>query len=672
MSDNIYLELELFLDPAVTDVAALKEELDKKISAWNKLFNADAKYKHFVQVAKAWQRSSEDYDLVQLAREARSIREKHGHDAVAIYEENGFLGQQEYDDLHKEFAPFFNKSTIDSWLHLKVTDSLVPQEPQYPPEVKKKIISKNDMDKIASELKIVVGDDKVSLYDLIGVSPKSDLSTVQENSNAAYNTAFKKPKTGSDSAKVDTELRLLGRAKTIFGDDVSRQGYDIAVKRRPFDRLIDTKLKRRAAKGGITYDDYKRSIDDALQTGYSKAEAEWYVYEYFCKTRKFALPIPTEQSAHTKSDHHQQDKKTESTQQSTSPHSSTVNKSKPTSIFGAIEQFAASVIRKKPTSIFDAIEQDDPKLVEEWINSNPKSVHEKDTKGHTLLHWATKNSHNADIIRYLLKKGAFLYINTKVENGSTPLHWAAFYNPNVDIIQCLIENGASVNVKSNGGSTPLHLAAKNNPNVGIIQCLIKNGASVNVKSNDGYTPLHLAAKNNPNVDIIKCLLANGADINAKNIHDNTPHILAVCNNPNIDVIKCLLRNGASIYVKAEEGFTLLHWAAQNSHNVDTITRLLEVGASIDAKTNEGDTPLHWAAFYNPNVDIIKCLLQKGASVDAKNKLGYTPVDVANTKEKKQILRDHVVVGNGCLSLLMAAVFVPVLLFVLVLVFARVQ
>jgi hypothetical protein len=226
MSDNFYLELELFLDdPAITDHDMLKAKLAGKIVEWNKLQIADPKYKHFVQIARAYQDNLRNYNLTELAAAARSIREQQGKEAVAVYEEDGVLEPEEYDALHKEFSPFFTKSTIDSWLHLEVSQSFVPTEPQYPPEVKKKILSKNEMDRIAIGLKIILGNENNNLYDLIKVSPTSDLKTIQEKRQAAYDTAHKKPKTGKDSAKIDTEIDLLGRAKIIFDTDVSRQGY---------------------------------------------------------------------------------------------------------------------------------------------------------------------------------------------------------------------------------------------------------------------------------------------------------------------------------------------------------------------------------------------------------------------------------------------------------------
>jgi uncharacterized membrane protein YhaH (DUF805 family) len=444
-NNNIYLELELFLDPAITNTNALKAELNKKITEWNKLSIADAKYKHFVQIARAWQQNPQNYNLTKLAAEARAIREQHGKDAVEIYEEDGILEPREYESLHKEFLLYFTKATIDSWLHLEVSQSLIPPEPQYSPEVKKKILSKNDMDKIASDLKIILGNENANLYDLIGISPQSNLTTIQTKKQAAYDAAFKKPKTGSDSAKIDMKIQLLGRANVIFATDISRQGYDIALKRRPFDKLIDTKFRRRTIKGSITYEDYQKSVDDLLQSGFSQQESEWYVYEFYCKTSKFQKPKPP---------------------------------TKP------------PVITKPPIDFKQAIQQSNFATIKQWLKTDTNLLHTKDQYGETPLHWAVKNKSNIEIVKYLIGQGTD--INAKDNNNVTPLHRATRLN--VEIVKYLIEQGANINATTISGNTPLHWAAWNNSNSEIIRYLISREATVNAPNNDGVTLAKITEK----------------------------------------------------------------------------------------------------------------------------------------------------------------------------------
>ncbi|MDR2440102.1 MAG: ankyrin repeat domain-containing protein [Planctomycetaceae bacterium] len=524
MSDNFYIELNLFVDPAITDTVALKAELDKKIVEWNKLLNADAKYKHFVQIARAWQNNLNNCNLITLAAEARSIREQQGKEAVTVYEEDGILEPGEYEALHKEFSPFFKTSTIDSWLHLKVSESFIPPEPQYPPEVRKKILSKDDMDKIAINLKIILGNEKASLYDLIGVSPTSSLKTIQQKRQSAYDTAFKKPKTGSDSAKVDTEIQLLGRAKIIFDTDVSRQGYDIALKRRPFDKLIDSKFKRRAIKGGITNEDYQRSIKETLELGFSQTEADWYVYDYYCNTRKLLFPKPV--------------------------------KLQDTSVQPPVSKPKQPFIDPSINSIFDAIKKDNFEAVKIFPDNNIRVIRlwvDRITNGiigflngeiktnkpidiHLIFDAIKKD--NFEAVKEFVKKDKTL-VNKTDDDGETPLHVATMLDAKIEIIQYLIEKSVNINAKNNNGLTPLHHAVRKS-NLEIIKYLITKGAKVNEQDNNGYTPFHWAVlASNPDIDVIKYLLKKNTDINVKAKNEMTP--LDEANNTGNQIVIDLLK-----------------------------------------------------------------------------------------------------------------------------------
>ena len=295
MVENLYLDLELFLDPPTVQFDELKKELNEKIQEWNKLvFLPGSKYKHMFQIADAFcgraaPPQPPEATLIDMSVEARKKRETAGKQAAAIYEEDGILEQVAYDALHKEFSPFFKKETIDSWLTLKVESAFVPPvAPVYPNGVKE--VPKVEMDKIATDLKIILGNEDANLYDLLQVQITATLETIQSTQKSVAEKAAKKPKSGPESAKVDAEIRVLGQAKIIFKDEFSRQGYDIARKRRPFDKLADSVFSRRVIQKNISHAGYVKSIEEARQVGFSQAEAEWYVYDYYINKRKLPLP----------------------------------------------------------------------------------------------------------------------------------------------------------------------------------------------------------------------------------------------------------------------------------------------------------------------------------------------------------------------------------------------
>ncbi|MDR0609809.1 MAG: ankyrin repeat domain-containing protein [Planctomycetaceae bacterium] len=163
-----------------------------------------------------------------------------------------------------------------------------------------------------------------------------------------------------------------------------------------------------------------------------------------------------------------------------------------------------------------------------------------------------------------------------------------------------------INTKDSGGKTPLHCVARNNSNVEVLQYLIWQGAEVNAKDNVGWTPLHSAAFYNSNVEVLQYLISQGIDVNAKDICGMTP----------------------------------LHAAASSNSNVEVLQYLVSKGAEVNAKDKYGGrTPLHLAAFYNRNVEVLQYLISQGIDVNAKDNDGKTPLNLANTDEKKKILRD---------------------------------
>jgi ankyrin repeat protein len=637
MSDNIYLELELFLDPAITDSVALKKDLEQKIGDWNKMFNADPKYKIRVSTAKKFiNEELAGANLKKLAEEARNERLKKLQHDVNELKRIGEIDEDDIKHLKASFKNFFTENTIKSEAGCPL--DFVP--PTCPSSLQcKKVVFYTDMRAVSFDLKVVKNGQYKDLYDFLGLVPSSPVNLLYEK---AKSESERIRKITSKTPEVDAQNRLAAKSLNYFKNEESKDSYDKALKRSPFDALCETKFKLWAKKKEkekeLTWEIYQMAIKETLAAGFTQEEAEWLVYEFFCITKKFPPPKPEpENNKPTKSQTSSQQQ-----QQSPSPHSPITNK-----------------------NIFDAIKRGDLEAVKEWIKNDPESVYKKDVKYHTSLHWATKYNSNAEIIKYLIKHGAD--VNAKNIYDDTPLHFAAYANPNVDVMKCLIENGANINAKNNNSGTPLHRAAFNNPNIDVIKCLIKHGADINAKNNSGKTPLDVAnteEKKNflrdstatvinkiPEKDIFDAIkqgdlktVKEWINFDPKSVHEkdtdcNTPLIIAAWQNSNVDIIKCLLKNRADINGKNIYGNTPLIIAAWQNANVDVIKCLLENGADVNAKNYTGNTPLILAAWQNTNVEIIKCLIENGADINAKNNKGRTPLDVANTVEKKNFLRD---------------------------------
>ena len=291
-------------------------------------------------------------------------------------------------------------------------------------------------------------------------------------------------------------------------------------------------------------------------------------------------------------------------------------------------------------------------------------------------------------------------VNTKDEKGLTPLHYVAGHNPNVEVAKYLVEHGADIYAKSDNGYTPLDVAWRHAPNeeVGIYFLDLMMGsrgvlvtdpgklaeimwsaavhddwnfvkamlhAHPSLIDTTGKSPenlgcpkmslLHLAVMQNADVGLLEYLVSAGADVNArytfklrKNITGRTlpPLFFAVSGNSNMDIVKYLVSAGANIHADKVDNNTLLHSAARKCSNVAVLEYLISQGAYVHAENKRGRTPLHEAAQSNPSVEVLKYLIDRGAHVHAQDKRGNTPLDIADTEEKRLVLREAMKCNNG--------------------------
>ena len=124
-------------------------------------------------------------------------------------------------------------------------------------------------------------------------------------------------------------------------------------------------------------------------------------------------------------------------------------------------------------------------IVEQHIEKDPLSVHQRGWIGDSPLHWPCHNGH-AEIVNLLLDNGADIEADEINCYGGKPLHWASEHEPH--IVKLLLERGADVN-------------------------------SLNVKQGsdyEGMTPLLMnCAMKDDCADVTKLLLDAGADREAK-------------------------------------------------------------------------------------------------------------------------------------------------------------
>ena len=294
-TDNIYLVLDLFLDPAITDFERLQDEIQKKIPVWNR---DPSRYDHQLQIGHDFlARSSPpgQYDggsLESQAKAARTLREKEGREKAASYEVDGHRSPEETEALVAEYKNNFAPDTIKSWFFLEEREEYVftvPEEPNYGDA---KIVSSGEMKQIDGWLKIVCGSNQATLYDLLGLDKDSKCHALEGKAKELYDEAFKDPNKAKDVV-ASTLLKVLGKAKSIFANNEYKRGYDIALSRRPFYKLVKSRFEGFASKGFVLVSEYHMSERETWESGIDRKEARWLVYDYYIVKRDCPVPKRT-------------------------------------------------------------------------------------------------------------------------------------------------------------------------------------------------------------------------------------------------------------------------------------------------------------------------------------------------------------------------------------------
>jgi len=150
-----------------------------------------------------------------------------------------------------------------------------------------------------------------------------------------------------------------------------------------------------------------------------------------------------------------------------------------------------------------------------------------------------------------------------------------------------------------------------------------------------YHPLHTAAVSN-DIETLETLIRQGTEIEVKESEGMTPLFYAAMFG-NREACRMLLEAGANVHTSDNVGRSAFHQAIWNWHE-EVAEMLLEAGADIHAVDGDNETPLHWAAKHGP-LDALKFLLARGARTDLRDNQGNLPIDVADTEEKKNSLRE---------------------------------
>lgn len=318
-----------------------------------------------------------------------------------------------------------------------------------------------------------------------------------------------------------------------------------------------------------------------------------------------------------------------------------------------------------------------------------------DSTGMAYIHHAII-SHQPDIVKYLINKGANINVETS-PNKRTPL-LQALVTQQIDIAKYLFEKGCTVKTKCPDGATPLLVCAQNDL-LDISKLLLRKGADINAEIPEwGYNALYVAVLNN-NTPLVHLLLANGANINVYNhknglsplqlaIHykswdiirliiyyddknkksleyqntigtvlkgsvsefalaSNDPKIIRLIDNKELSIsdyidlglnkqfFKKINKNQKLLILKDEEGYPLIHKAI-SSRNYELLSFLAAKPECINAKDNNGQSPLLYAAFLN-DAQAIDTLLKYKADMNIADYKEHTPLYYAKKYQNQKLI-----------------------------------
>jgi len=210
-------------------------------------------------------------------------------------------------------------------------------------------------------------------------------------------------------------------------------------------------------------------------------------------------------------------------------------------------------------------------------------------------------------VRLLVERGA--NVNLASKQGRTPLFIAAMSDQSAEIVRYLVAKGADLRARDAFGNTFLTAAAVGN-DLSTIRIALDAGVDVNAVGATTLTPLLLSAGYG-NVAATKLLLSKGAKVNAVTetsllfpgedpksgpvaLHNFTPLLMAM---PlaSREVVQTLLEAGADVNAKDSRNMTPLMLAVATNHQNPVVIRmLLDHGANVDVQSNAGETAADWA------------------------------------------------------------------------------
>ena len=239
--------------------------------------------------------------------------------------------------------------------------------------------------------------------------------------------------------------------------------------------------------------------------------------------------------------------------------------------------------------------------------------------------------------------------------GVTVLHIASKENNEPEIIDLLVKSGANVNAQDAEGFTPLHMAAIHG-NLKIVKKLVDLDADVNIITTDGKNAAELAHLNEELEieEYLESKMASSQRTKEKEVDSELADFLMEAYGLSAtyylteQLTELNLRSGwgkdppegtgdkiLKEYEEEKPGVTPLHIASGRINEPEIVDLLVMYGANVNAQDAEGFTPLHMAAIHG-NLKIVKKLVDLDADVNIITTDGKNAAELAHLNEELEI------------------------------------
>ena len=239
--------------------------------------------------------------------------------------------------------------------------------------------------------------------------------------------------------------------------------------------------------------------------------------------------------------------------------------------------------------------------------------------------------------------------------GVTVLHIASKENNEPEIIDLLVKSGANVNVQDAEGFTPLHMAAIHG-NLKIVKKLVDLEADVNIVTTDGKNAAELAHLNEELEieEYLESKMASSQRTKEKEVDSELADFLMEAYGLSAtyylteQLTELNLRSGwgkdppegtgdkiLKEYEEEKPGVTPLHIASGRINKPEIVDLLVMYGANVNAQDAAGFIPLHMAAIHG-NLKVVKKLVDLEADVNIVTTDGKNAAELAHLNEELEI------------------------------------